>query len=230
MLRFEEHIENQTKPEADFIRGYKGIVPEVSRTDDEISKFWNDEFASGDDFNEFDDYDTLLSEVFNVDADKIDIEFAVDDELKELLDVFKPDNWSEISPKEKMSHVEHLTKKLSNCLELKQCPNICWLKDMKDNLGEYLCENNTINLNADYLDDSKETVDTVAHELRHAYQHMRAEICETLVDVLYKCNFVSYIAPESLPGGGCLHFFDYYNQYVEVDAREFANKITEAMT
>ena len=44
--------------------------------------------------------------------------------------------------------------------------------------------------------------------------------------ILYLDN---YISPLPLPGGGWLFFTDYQDQYVEVDARAFANLFTEAM-
>ena len=42
-------------------------------------------------------------------------------------------------------------------------------------------------------------------------------------------SYENYISPLPLPGGGYLFFVDYFNQYVEVDARAFANLFTEAM-
>jgi hypothetical protein len=58
---------------------------------------------------------------------------------------------------------------------------------------------------------------------------MRSEILDTKEDALFKCNFENYITPLQLPDGGYLNFTDYYDQYVEVDARAFANLFTEAM-
>lgn len=46
---------------------------------------------------------------------------------------------------------------------------------------------------------------------------------------LYKVSFDNYISPVPLPGGGWLFFVDYFDQYVEVDARAFANKFAEVM-
>ena len=73
-----------------------------------------------------------------------------------------------------------------------------------------------ISINRLYCDNPIELVDTLTHELRHAYQNERAEILETWQDAIYKFNFDNYITPIPLPKGGYLCFMDYYNQYVEV--------------
>lgn len=48
---------------------------------------------------------------------------------------------------------------------------------------------NKVEINRSTMDDPQEVVDTVAHELRHAYQHQRAGLQETWQDMLYKINF-----------------------------------------
>jgi hypothetical protein len=95
--------------------------------------------------------------------------------------------------------------------------------------GFYSPSDNTINLNRQYFDDPVELVNTIAHEMRHAYQEYRAGLLETREDALYRVNLDNYISPIPLPGGGWLFFTDYQDQYVEVDARAFANLFTEAM-
>ena len=93
----------------------------------------------------------------------------------------------------------------------------------------YDVKNNMVVLNSQFLSNPLELVNTIAHELRHAFQHMRAEKLETREDARYKVNFDNYISPVLLPGGEWLFFTDYYSQYVEVDARVFADKVMEAM-
>ena len=95
--------------------------------------------------------------------------------------------------------------------------------------GFYSPSDNTINLNRQYFDNPVELVNTIAHEMRHAYQEYRAGLLETREDALYRVNLDNYISPIPLPGGGWLFFTDYQDQYVEVDARAFANLFTEAM-
>lgn len=55
------------------------------------------------------------------------------------------------------------------------------------------------------------------------------QVRRVIRNALYKVNFDNYVSTRSLPGGGYLFFVDYLNQYVEVDARAFANLFTEAM-
>ena len=47
--------------------------------------------------------------------------------------------------------------------------------------------------------------------------------------MIYRVNFDNYISPVELPNGGTLFFMDYYNQFVEAEARAFSNKIVEVM-
>ena len=95
--------------------------------------------------------------------------------------------------------------------------------------GFYNSTDNSITLNSQFFDDPVEMVNTLAHEMRHAYQHMRADALETREDALYRVNFENYITPRPLPEGGWIFFYDYEHQYVEVDARVFADKFVEAM-
>lgn len=115
--------------------------------------------------------------------------------------------------------------------------NLGWIKyhrfrffdDEGGAYGDYNPANNMINLNKSYFSDSPEMANTLMHELRHAYQRFRAEILDTWEDALFRVNLDNYISPMPLPGGGWLFFTDYTDQYVEVDARAFANLFTEAM-
>ena len=101
------------------------------------------------------------------------------------------------------------------------------LEDEGGAYGNYNSENNMVNLNRKYFDDPCEIANTLTHELRHAFQEYRAEILDTWEDALYRVNLENYISPLPLPGGGWLFFTDYMNQYVEVDARAFANLFSQ---
>ena len=92
--------------------------------------------------------------------------------------------------------------------------------------GAFVPEENKIEINRTILTDPKEVVDTIAHEMRHAYQHQRAEMLETWQDFLYRLNFENYISPVSLADGKYLFFTDYQDQLVEAEARAFANIFT----
>lgn len=132
----------------------------------------------------------------------------------------------------RLGHIFHIISEfvsaLGEGLELENLPEVAAFDD-DDAYGFYSPSDNTINLNRQYFDDPVELVNTIAHEMRHAYQEYRAGLLETREDALYRVNLDNYISPIPLPGGGWLFFTDYQDQYVEVDARAFANLFTEAM-
>lgn len=88
--------------------------------------------------------------------------------------------------------------------------------------GCYDPDSNTIYINQSSFDDPQEIVDTVAHEMRHAYQYERAQKLETYEDYLYAYNFVNYISPY-MSEDGYVNFIDYQDQFVEAEARAFAS-------
>lgn len=130
---------------------------------------------------------------------------------------------------ERYSVAKEFADTLGKKLDLRDSPNIVLIDGENGTYGGYIQSKNCIEINRMYLDDPKELIDTFSHEMRHAYQHYRTDLLETKEDALFRVNFDNYISSLELPGGGYLMFYDYWNQYVEVDARAFANKFTEAM-
>ena len=217
---------SDVKPEVS--RPYLNIKPKENMSDQESADFINREFEEAYEVTEFDTYDNLISEVFNCSEDEISIDFLITDSLKALLENFHFDNWESMGDAEKIASIKELAKVVGEALELQNMPTID-IADGDDSYGFYDPKNNAITLNSKFFSDPVELVNTLTHELRHAYQYMRAELLETWEDALYKVNLDNYISPVPLPGGGWLFFVDYFDQYVEVDARAFANKFTEAM-
>ena len=72
------------------------------------------------------------------------------------------------------------------------------------------------------MGDSAETADTIAHESRHCWQHERADNPQIEEDYEFRENFDNYIRPED-------DFYEYQNQPVEVDAREYAQNVRDAI-
>jgi hypothetical protein len=211
-------------------KGYLNIQPTDRMSDQEVSDFIAKEFEKVHDEAESDTYDKLMSEVFNRSEDEMDIDFNISEPIMSVLEKFKSEEWGEMDIKEQMLAVRELVKTIGKELQLDQLPEVELLSDRdEDAYGLFDAVSNKIILNPKYFDDPGELVNTVAHELRHAYQHMRAEMLETKEDTLYKLNFENYISPLSLPGGGYLFYVDYLDQYVEVEARAFANLFSEAM-
>ena len=109
-------------------------------------------------------------------------------------------------------------------------PNIKWDSDATYSAntitwGYYTHGSHTVTLNAQALTDSKgnwdfyELLETVSHELRHAYQHEAIDhptdymVSEETIDI-WKENFKNYISSGD-------DYQGYRNQPVEVDARDF---------
>lgn len=217
-----------------------GIIPNTSerfsniKPSESIEKidpldFIAKEFEKAHEEAETDLYDRLLSEVFNRSEDEIDIDFYINDDIKSALERINSPEWESMNNESRLDALKALAGVVGKELGMTKIPDIVISADCEDAYGKYDPISNTIKLNKDYLSNAAESVDTVTHELRHAYQHERAEICETHEDALFKVNFENYISPVSLPFGGCLFFKDYWDQYVEVDARVFASIFTEAM-
>lgn len=220
---------NELRENTDIDKGYKDIVPTDVYSESEIDDFWNSEFQNVADKQEIDPYDELVSEVFNRSEDELNINFDVASDLSDLLEHFSPEVWRDMNEDERLGIAKEFADTLGEKLDLKESPEIV-LTDGKDGeYGGFVPSRNCIEINRMYLDDPKELVDTISHEMRHAYQHYRADLLETKEDALFRVNFDNYISPLELPSGGYLMFYDYWNQYVEVDARAFANKFTEAM-
>ena len=129
----------------------------------------------------------------------------------------------------RMQSIRNHCNELRKGFDLEEQPDVVIFNDADDSYGFYNPSHNTVNLNQRYFDDPIELVNTIAHEMRHAYQEYRAGLLETREDALFKANLDNYISPIPLPGGVWLFFTDYQDQYVEVDARAFANLFTEAM-
>lgn len=230
MIKFMEHADTPEKSKATIAEQYKNIKPVEKMSDAEVDDFWATEFAKEQEEPEIDLYEKLLSEIFNRSEDEIDIDFEIDDKLQAVLKKFDKENWGELSETEQVVVVKELSKEVGDRLGLERIPGIEIFDGENEPYGNFDPVNNVISLNKQFFDDSKELVNTVTHELRHAYQNMRADIFETWEDALFKCNFDNYISPMPLPGGGFLFFMDYQDQYVEVDARAFANIFTEAIS
>lgn len=225
-----DRIPEVTDNKTDTAKGYFNIKSVESISDQEASDFIAKEFEKAHIETEFGSYDRLLSEVYNRSEEELNIKFDIGDNVLAILDKFRLENWSVMDSPERTSAIKDLVKTVGKELGLNKIPELVISDDKKDDAyGSFNPEKNTITLNSNYFDNPVELVDTITHELRHAYQHMRAEALESKEDALFKVNIDNYISPLPLPAGGCLYFMDYLNQYVEVDARAFANLFTEAM-
>lgn len=195
----------------------------------EIDSFWKSEFEKAHREAMLEPYEKLLEEIFNVSEDDISIDYEVSDQVKEILSDFKLINWLTLNENKRLDTINKLVDTVSDELGITDKPKVVLTTESIDFFGAYDPQKNTIILNRTGFINPKELVDTITHELRHAYQHMRAEKLETHEDALFRVNLENYISPEQNGDGEFINFYEYQNQYVEVDAMAFADKFTEAM-
>ena len=175
------------------------------------------------------DYEGLLCDVFGRDESEFRFDFETA-RLSEIIDEFKSDVWVVMPENERINVIQEFVASLSNQLGLEDIPALEFYEGDWGSYGAYNPMNQSISINTRYFDDPKELVNTLAHEVRHAYQHQRAEILETRDDWLYKCNFDNYVSPQELPNGAYLFFTDYQDQYVEAEVRAFAGLFDREMS
>ena len=181
MIRFSDVSEKGTSPEK--LEKHSDIKPSGGMTDQEADAFWKAEFQKAHDEVSLDEYYALLSEVFNRSEDELDIDFVIGDKLVKLLDQFSTETWEYMDDSEREDIISEFVSALSEDLGLEDIPEIAVFDD-DDAYGFYAPADNTINLNRQYFDDPVELVNTIAHEMRHAYQEYRAGLLETREDAL----------------------------------------------
>lgn len=220
MIRFTDKIESIESKELS--EKYKEIKPILKITDDEVKDYWKDVFSetkSTD--NEYLD-DELVSEIFERYESDFDFSnFDIDDSLQDKMVEFSSENWAGLDQTKKLEVMKDFISVLCEKLDVKNVPEIVLVDEDEIMCGLYNQRTNTLELNSNILSDSKETINTLAHEIRHAYQYQRVEVSETRMDKLYLYNFIGYIEPEEVDGH-YLYFNEYENQLVEAEARAFA--------
>lgn len=195
-------------------------------TPQEAYSFWDGIFSAEPTNTRELTMDDLLTEIYGRSED----EFAFDGELtpaiQAVLAKFEVANWEVLNDAEKVAAVNELTQVIGKDLVLENIPEISFFEGPVTAQGAYDPADHSIGINRLLLDDPHSLVDTVAHEMRHAYQQERAMKQETWMDLLYAVNLDSenYISPKQLADGSYLFFTDYYNQLVEAEARAYADQ------
>lgn len=227
MIRFSDV--NGAQKEISATEKLNSIETPSQMSDLEVDSFWKAEFANARDSVELDPYERLLSESFNRSEEEINIDFNFDEILLTALESFRAENWDAMDETQRMAAIKEVLQKTADRLGMDKAPDIALYDGALDDCGAYNPDTNKISLNRNLFSDPVETLNTAVHELRHAFQRFRADKLEIWEDKLYAFNFENYIAPLPLPDGNYLYFTDYLGQFVEVDARAFANKFTEAL-
>lgn len=194
----------------------------ADRTSIEDAKtFWNRVFYGE---NEEISDEKLWDEIVYRDESEFDFSDVVDHDTKKVLEIFTADEWESLDADGRYELISKLAERIGDSLGLEKIPEI-ELVDSDDNCyGFYNERENYIGINVKYWDDYKEVVDTLGHEFRHAYQRFRADKLETVQDKIYKFNFDHYILPEFDAEGKYINYKEYYEQYIEVEARAFAKE------
>lgn len=203
---------------------YKEIKPQESLSKEAADNYWDNLFDNEIETPEFDE---LLFSVFDRSEDEFDFDFEISDDIIELLQKIKGSEWAYLDDAEKADMIEALSDKISELLGLREHPGISYYDADKNDCGVYNQVTHSIELNRSLLNDPGELIDTIAHELRHAYQHQKAIAPESELDLLYRVNFDNYISPLPLGDGKFLFFTDYQDQLVEVEARAFAKQFSK---
>lgn len=224
MIHFSDQFSMQESFELPSNESYKEIKPILSASSDEAQEFWDKIFngkETAKDAFELSD-DDIIAEIYDRDENEFQFNFdANSPEIKVALLPFEEKTWNELSEIEKATAIDNLVNILSIELNLSVNPIVEFFEDEKNNCGCYVSGENKIRINKNNFDNSSEVVNTIAHEIRHAYQYERANIGETYMDILYRYNFSNYIEPVKVDKK-YVNFTDYQNQLVEAEARAFA--------
>ena len=208
--------------------GYINIKPESKNSVEEADSFWDSVFEEQKPKETFPE-ELLIMEAFDRDESEISIRYEISDNVSEILKLFDDSIWDHMDSAEKEKMITSIIEGVADDLGITDVPKVVFYHGLPDDMGKYNQKDNTIHLNRAYFDDPIEMLNTAMHELRHSYQHQRAAKAETFEDAVFKYNFDNYISPIPLQEGKYLFYTDYYNQYVEVDARVFADKIVGAI-
>ena len=120
MIRFSDVSEKGTSPEK--LEKHSDIKPSGGMTDQEADAFWKAEFQKAHDEVSLDEYDALLSEVFNRSEDELDIDFVIGDKLVKLLDQFSTETWEYMDDSEREDIISEFVSALSEDLGLEDIP------------------------------------------------------------------------------------------------------------
>ena len=223
MIQFNETTEKKDLTELLSSPAIKAIIPERLSPQD-ARGFWDNLFAGNvqseaQEINE----DDLWGEIFGRTEEEFQFDFEIDKGLKSILAKLDSPELNDLADNEKVSIVEQFVATLADRLDIKDIPKVVFFDGAPTALGAFSLEDNCVKINSALLQHPPLLKEVIPHEMRHAYQHQRAAIQETWMDILYLINFDNYISPVWLSDNTCLYFTDYQGQLVEAEARAFAN-------
>lgn len=208
--------------EHSFLNGYDSIKSETSIDEKEAHDFWDDVFSRPIDMCQITEYD-IVYEVYGRAEEEFEFEFDVSSsEIQEVFDKFRPSIWDKLSSEEKECTCKEFAIVVADKLSIEKTPSIVFYESDPCDCGSFDPVRNCIEINRNNFGDSREIVNTVTHEIRHAYQYQKTLNPETYMDLLYAYNFEHYIMPHA-GEDGYANYFDYLDQLLEAEARAFAN-------
>lgn len=227
MICFGDLVGAKELAETNTSQAYKEIVPEQKEQDSPYD-YWDSVFSCEPSQVLEVAIDDLLPEIYGRTESEFSFPEKINPVIQAVLAKFDVAEWCKLSDKEKKAVVEELAGAIADDLDLECCPDIYYFEGPISNQGAYDQSSRTIGLNKELLTDPQALIDTIPHELRHAYQHERSLKQESWLDLLYKINLDPdfYISPVLLPDGKYLFFTDYYDQLVEVEARAYAKSFS----
>lgn len=200
---------------------FKSIKPIENISEKDSQQFWEDFFDSLEKLNDIDE--KIFAEVYGRSEDEFTFDFDVNDsDVSELIKAFCPDMWDTLDETERKEIIAKLANTVGEKLGIECMPSIEFYEAEKCDCGAFCPDRNVICINSCNFDNPQEILDTVAHEVRHAYQFQRAQNPKEEIDYLYAYNFENYITPY-VTDGGYVNFTDYQDQLIEAEARAFAN-------
>lgn len=152
---------------------------------------------------------------------QFEFDYTQSADVKSVLDKFS--KWEDMEHGERENLCCELTQSIGEDLGIDVVPQVRFYDGDTGQYGYYNNQTNCVYINRNEMTDPRETVRTIAHEMRHAYQHFRAEKMETEQDELYKYNFEHYIPVFHDECGYAVNFLDYQGQMIEAEARAFEN-------
>ena len=222
MIRFSDTPEKIDITELLSSPALKEIKPErLSGT--EARNFWDELFGS-EVLNDVSDLseDDVWREIFGRDECDFQFDFEIDDSIRAILEKFDLVEWDNLSDGERIEVINQFVSILSDKLELDEDLEVVFFDGSPFSLGAFSPSENRVELNRALMGNSDVLRNVIPHEVRHAYQHQRADAMETWMDILYQINFKNYIAPVQLGDSTFLYFTDYQDQLVEAEARAFS--------
>ena len=189
---------------------------------DDAEKFWQRQFG-GERNVRFLTEDELRQRTRDCSEEQFCFDGALSSEIKDILSQFDETDWNKMELSEEVL-IEKFAEQIGKELGMEEIPEIDFYDGPEGEYGCYIERYNAIGINRNTLDNVKELIDTIAHEMRHGYQKYRADIGETEMDQMYRYGLEHYIAPEYDEDGYIVNFMDYYDQLMEAEARAFAKQ------